>query len=117
MADYNFGNFRQREDNGGKNILLAIALSMVFLTVFNMFTAPSKEELEKQKFNYTKQQEENIKKEEFFASKKEENKTTKKQKKEVFLENDLYHVGFDINNNRISFLTLKNYKLKKTIQT
>ena len=110
MAGYNFGNFRQRDDNGGKNILLAIALSMVFLTVFNMFTAPSKEELEKQKFNYTKQQEENIKKEEFFASKKEENKITKKQKKEVFLENDLYHVGFDINNNRISFLTLKNYK-------
>ena len=109
MTDYNFVNLRDTNNNENRNLLFAIAVSMLFLTFWNIFTSPSEEEIKKQQ--------EQIKIEKELKEKSAQNdvkiaqqKTVKREKKEVFLKNKKIHIGFDVVNNRITFLALKDYK-------
>ncbi len=86
--------------------------SMLFLTVWNFFFSPSEEELKKQetvkmekiKNENNEYKEKNTKANNILNSKQN------RAKKEVFLKNKNVHVGFDVANNKITFLALKNYK-------
>ena len=109
MTDYNFVNLRNTNNNENRNLLFAIAISMLFLTFWNIFTSPSEEEIKKQQ--------EQIKIEKELKEKSTQNdlkiaqqKTAKREKKEVFLNNENVKIGFDIANNKITFLELKKYK-------
>ena len=109
MTDYNFVNLRNTNNNENRNLLFAIAVSMLFLTFWNIFTSPSEEEIKKQQ--------EQIKIEKELKEKSTQNdvkiaqqQTVKREKKEVFLKNKKIHIGFDVVNNRITFLALKDYK-------
>lgn len=80
---------------------------MLFLTIWNIFTAPNEEELKKQQEAIkTKKIDENIQK----VNNLSNQQTQKLAKKEIFLQNKNVHIGFDVNNNKITFLALKNYK-------
>ena len=109
MTDYNFVNLRNTNNNENRNLLFAIAISMLLLTFWNIFTSPSEEEIKKQQ--------EQIKIEKELKEKSTQNdvkiaqqQTVKREKKEVFLKNKKIHIGFDVVNNRITFLALKDYK-------
>ena len=110
MGDYNFANLRNTGSNENKKLLLAIAMSMLFLTFWNIFTSPSEEELRKQQ-EKTKIEKEIIEKTKQETSKQVPALQTKREKKEVFLNNKNIKIGFDVANNKITFLELKNYKL------
>ena len=47
MSDYNFQNLRNTSDDGNKRLFITIIVSMLFLTIWNIFTAPNEEELKK----------------------------------------------------------------------
>ncbi len=83
-----------------------IALSMMFLTVWNFFTFPGEEELKK----YEKAKIEKVEKKELKELKEQKEQKSLRKKNEVFLKNKNVHIGFDVANNRITFLALKNYK-------
>ena len=48
MTDYNFVNLRNTNNNENRNLLFTIAISMLLLTFWNIFTSPSEEEIKKQ---------------------------------------------------------------------
>lgn len=113
MSNYGFTNLRNTANNSeNKRLLTAIMCSMLFLTVWNFFFSPSEEELKKQetvkmekiKNENNEYKEKNTKANNILNSKQN------RAKKEVFLKNKNVHVGFDVANNKITFLALKNYK-------
>ena len=115
MSNYNFQNLRNNSGNDNKKLLITIALSMGFLTIWNIFTAPSEEEIKKQKEKI--KQEQALKRDDFVRANegadseiKIDTKTAKKAKKEVFINTYNTHAGVDVANNRLTFLALKNYK-------
>lgn len=104
---YYGGNFRNRGAEDNKKLLTAIAVSMLFITVWSNIFSPSDEEL----LRHQEQQkaEQQIKD----ASKQEatqQAKSTLKPQKNVYLETKTAQFAVDVNNNRISYATLKNYK-------
>lgn len=116
MSNYNFQNLRLSSNNSdNKKLFITVAISMFFLTVWQIFTTPSEEELKKQQ---EKIKIEKVKKSDEIIDNKIDNKTNvfvnnnikKREKKEVYLKNKNFHVGFDVANNRITFLSLNNYK-------
>ena len=107
------GNTFNNVDNENKTkMLIAIGVSMVFLTIWNFFITPNGEEIEKQQAEQKKiEQIEKQKVEEAKKQLEEKNKTSIKEKKEIFFDTKKTRVAVDVNNNRLSFLTLKDYKL------
>ena len=107
------GNTFNNVDNENKTkMLIAIGVSMVFLTIWNFFITPNGEEIEKQQAEQKKiEQVEKQKVEEAKKQLEEKNKTSIKEKKEIFFDTKKTRVAVDVNNNRLSFLTLKDYKL------
>ena len=108
--DYNFQNFSQNKETSSNKMLITIAVSMIFLTIWNNFFSPSKEELEQMQREKTTdvkvEQNENL------INLNRNNKliTKNKEKKQIFIENDIVKIGIDTNNNNISYLMLKKYK-------
>ena len=113
MSNYGFTNLRNTANNSeNKRLLTAIMCSMLFLTVWNFFFSPSEEELKKQetvKMEKIKNENNEYKEKNTKANNILNNKQNR-AKKEVFLKNKNVHVGFDVANNKITFLALKNYK-------
>lgn len=109
MTDYNFVNLRNTNNNENRNLLFAIAISMLFLTFWNIFTSPSEEEIKKQQeqIKIEKELKENSTQNDVKIA---QQKTVKREKKEVFLNNENVKIGFDVANNKITFLELKKYK-------
>ena len=102
MTDYNFVNLRNTNNNENRNLLFAIAISMLLLTFWNIFTSPSEEEIKKQQ--------EQIKIEKELKEKTTQNdvkiaqqKTVKREKKEVFLKNANVKIRIDVDNNKSKF--------------
>ena len=111
MSNYNFPNLRNTSDDGNRRLFVAIIISMLFLTIWNIFTAPNEEELKKQQEAIKTEKAKKINTDQQEITLKSENKQLQKRaKKEVFLKNKNVHIGFDVNNNKITFLALKNYK-------
>ena len=111
MGDYNFVNLRNNETNENKRLFLAIIVSMLFLTFWNIFTSPSEEELNAKKAEMEKTKViNNQNNNDADKDKKIEKSATLRQKKEIFLKNKNVHIGFDVANNRITFLALTQYK-------
>ncbi len=123
MGNYYFNDFRNSPDSNNKNLLTAMFASMMFLIFWSVFTSPSKEELEKRAklqakekdaISYVKQQGGN--KDDISSSiiydmdGRNIGTQTRKQKNETFFENENSRVGIDVNNNRITYLSLKKYK-------
>ena len=116
MSNYNFGNFSNSDSGESKRLLGAILFSVMFLAVWNFFTAPSEEELAQMEKNRKKSDIEvsiegadngtNIS----LSEKSRALKAKKKEKREIFLQNDKVNVGFDVANNRITFYSLKHFK-------
>ena len=109
VAGYDFGNFSASSGaTENKKLLVATVLSISLLFVWNLFTAPSEEELarlsEQKKISNV-----NVGTGDATVEGGGIKKTTRK-KKEVFLKNSDAHVGFDVNNNRITFFALNGYK-------
>ena len=107
------GNTFNNVDNENKTkMLIAIGVSMVFLTIWNFFITPNGEEIEKQQAEQKKiEQVEKQKVEEAKKKLEEKNKANIKEKNEIFFDTKKTRVAVDVNNNRLSFLTLKDYKL------
>ena len=115
MSNYSFGNFR--EQNLGlesKKMLIAMGVSMLLLTIWSVFTAPSEEELkqmqQKAKVENAKQIDRSSGDEIFDTEKENKSVSNNKPKKEVFKENNNYKIGIDVVNNRITYFELKKYK-------
>ena len=115
MPNYNFQNLRNNNGNDSKKMLITIALSMGFLTIWNIFTSPTEEEIKKQQEKI--KQEQQLRRDDLAGDVniadvggKNDAKTAKKAKKEVFVNTYNTHVGVDVANNRITFLALKKYK-------
>lgn len=113
MSNYGFTNLRNTANNSeNKRLLTAIMCSMLFLTVWNFFFSPSEEELKKQEAAKVEkiENENNKNKERNTKANNILNNKQNRAKKEVFLKNKNVHIGFDVANNKITFLALKNYK-------
>lgn len=107
---YNFHNFNQNKETSSNKMLITIAVSMIFLTIWSNFFSPSKEELEQMKREKTTDIK--VEQNENFIKINNNSKvfTKNKEKKQVFIENDIVKIGIDTNNNNISYLKLKEYK-------
>ena len=118
VSNYNFGNFSNADNGENKRLLGAILFSVMFLAVWNFFTAPSEEELAQMEKNRKKSSVEisidgTENGDSVIALKNTKNALKvekKKEKKEIFLQNDKVNVGFDIANNRMTFYALKHFK-------
>ena len=124
MANYDFQNLRNTANNNdNKKLFLVIGVSMLFLTIWQIFTSPNEADLKKYEEQKKIEKYQNKTSKDTLQQNNTNNTTTiikKREKKEVFLNNDHIHIGFDTANNRISFLSLKDYKqheksLKKVI--
>ena len=124
MSNYDFQNLRNTENNNdNKKLFLVIGISMLFLTIWQIFTSPNEADLKKYEEQKKIEKYQNKTSKNTLQQNNTNNTTTiikKREKKEVFLNNDHIHIGFDTANNRISFLSLKDYKqheksLKKVI--
>ena len=93
-------------------MLITIAISMFFLTIWQIFTTPSEEELKQQqeKTKIEKRISNDEVKNNIQSQNKVETSIKNREKKEVFLKNKNIHIGFDVANNRITFLALQGYK-------
>ena len=110
MTDYNFKSFKYNEGKENNRMLVVIACSMLFLTIWGSIFSPNKEELEKMKQDSKQIELEKAKDTISNVELKNKQQQNVREKKEVFLENENVIFGIDVNNNKISYLKLKNYK-------
>ena len=106
MSNYSFQNLRNSNADNKKSLII-IAFLMLFLTVWNAFTAPSEEEI-KRRQEMIKTERVNSRKQQMVEA--EEQQIKSRGKKEMFLNNSDVKVGIDVLNNKITFLELKKYK-------
>ena len=106
MSNYSFQNLRNSNTDNKKSLII-IAFLMLFLTVWNAFTAPSEEEI-KRRQEMIKTERVNSQKQQIVGT--EEQQIKSRGKKEMFLNNSDVKVGIDVLNNKITFLELKKYK-------
>ena len=103
--------FKNPDQENKTKLLVAIGVSMMFLTIWQFFFAPTEEELNKQKNTniqqVSQQQSKQIQAQAMPISNKYE---LAKPKKNVYLETEKTKIGIDVNNNIINFFELKDYK-------
>ena len=124
MTRYNFQNFNLNKEKDNK-MLVAIAVSMLFLTAWSMLFAPSEDELKKLQNQKVEKQENDMQigiSSDIAANENGikgvgkdvvEKKKTNNEKKLVFVENDFVKLAVDVNSNRLSYLMLKRYDSHK----
>ncbi|MBQ7552281.1 MAG: membrane protein insertase YidC [Rickettsiales bacterium] len=124
MTRYNFQNFNLNKEKDNK-MLVAIAVSMLFLTAWSMFFSPNEDELKKLQNQKVERQENDMQigiSSDVVANENGikgvgkdviEKKKTNNEKKLVFIENDFVKLAVDANNNRLSYLMLKKYDSHK----
>ena len=124
MTRYNFQNFNLNKEKDNK-MLVAIAVSMLFLTAWSMLFAPSEDELKKLQNQKVEKQENDMQigiSSDVVANENGikgvgkdvvEKKKTNNEKKLVFVENDFVKLAVDVNSNRLSYLMLKRYDSHK----
>ena len=120
MTRYNFQNFNVNKEKDNK-MLVAIAISMLFLTAWSMFFSPNEDELKKLQNQKVEKQENDMQigiSSDIAANENGikgvgkdvvEKKKANNEKKLVFIENDFVKLAVDANNNRLSYLMLKKY--------
>ena len=124
MTRYNFQNFNVNKEKDNK-MLVAIAISMLFLTAWSVFFTPNEDELKKLQNQKVEKQENDMQigiSSDVVANENGikgvgkdviEKKKTNNEKKLVFIENDFVKLAVDANNNRLSYLMLKKYDSHK----
>ena len=125
MTRYNFQNFNINKEKDNK-MLVAIAVSMLFLTAWSVFFTPNEDELKKLQNQKVERHdgdarigigsdvvvnENGIK---GVGRDVIEKKKTDNEKKLVFIENDFVKLAVDANSNRLSYLMLKKYDNHKS---
>ena len=124
MTRYNFQNFNLNKEKDNK-MLVAIAVSMLFLTAWSMFFSPNEDELKKMQNQKVERQENDMQigiSSDIAANENGikgvgkdvvEKKKANNEKKLVFIENDFVKLAVDVNSNRLSYLMLKRYDSHK----
>lgn len=121
MTKYNFQSFNAGNNKKDNKMLIAIAVSMIFLTVWSLMSSPSEDDLKKIQNQKIEKQENSLPKaiqddiavtengikgvsKDIDVEKKKIN-----EKKLVFIENDFVKLAVDSKSNRLSYLMLKRY--------
>ena len=125
MTRYNFQNFNLNKEKDNK-MLVAIAVSMLFLTAWSMLFSPNEDELKKLQNQKVERQDSEMQISTGSGVVANENgikgvgkdviekKKTNNEKKLVFVENDFVKLAVDVNSNRLSYLMLKRYDSHKS---
>lgn len=120
MTRYNFQNFNNNKSKDNK-MLIVIAVSMVFLTIWSLIFSPTEDELKKLQNQKIEKQDNKMSLNNIEEGSVNENGikgvgkdvvTTRKnvnEEKLVFIENDFVKLAVDVNSNRLSYLMLKRY--------
>ena len=124
MTRYNFQNFNVNKEKDNK-MLVAIAISMLFLTAWSVFFTPNEDELKKLQNQKVEKQENDMQigiSSDVVANENGikgvgkdviEKKKANNEKKLVFVENGFVKLAVDVNSNRLSYLMLKRYDSHK----